>query len=113
MKLVDIFNKIYTFLPSSWQYCIMKLVYYFFTIYYTAINQFPYNKARHRIAYYEKFCNSKEYTELLSYFGNYEAVKDIYFSERWWKHYMRRITFKEKLKCFFTPYSIIDKYNSE
>lgn len=107
-----ILDRIIRTLPKKWQIIFIKVIEKIFIVYYTIKHHNPYTKAKHRIAYHKKFKNSNEYRSLCN-IGGSNFAEEYYFEEARWKEYIKHINFKEKLKCFFLPYSIIYKYNED
>jgi hypothetical protein len=96
-------------LPEWLQQAIFEGLAIMFKVYYTIIHQFPYNKAKHRLAYHAKYIGSEQYLELKRSFGT-NAARNLYFEWRLWKEYEKKLDVYEKLKCFFLPYSVINFY---
>ena len=100
---------LYEILPESYQSHIMKAMESIFYSYYSIKHSIPFNKARLRLAYHEKYLPSDEYRQM-AIDQNPHAASDFFFSERLWPRYIAQLTTMERIQCIFIPYTIIDRY---
>lgn len=112
MEEPSFFDKLFERLPASWQPPVLGVMEKVFYVYYMTKHHFPYSKAKHRIAYHEKYLNSAEYRLILKEHGP-DAAYEHYFGNRLWIKYGDELTFFEKFKCLVVPYSVIDRYENE
>lgn len=107
--VVEILDAIHKRLPEKWQRRMSAASYAVFSVYYNTKMAIPYIKAKHRIAFHEKYLNSEVYHTLLRQ-QTHEWAVNMYFQNRLWTVYGQQLTLWEKLKCLFIPYTVIDKY---
>lgn len=95
--------KVGTLMDPNWNW-FERLRYRIALVYFKMLYAIPYRKAKANVAYGKYYASTSTYKARLELYGE-DITKQMYLKNREWRHYEKMITFKEKLKCFFLPFS--------